>query len=264
MLVTQPPREAVHGGVDAVQLRDKTASPLELIQMAKEARAAIGNSALLIVNAPVDLASECGAGGAQLSERHWRKEIAVAKSGACSIMIGASVHSIGAAIEAEALGADYLVAGTIYESKSHPETPGAGLKYLSDLCRSVKIPVTAIGGITQERVSECFSSGASAIAVLSPIMLATDPYASAFRYREAISVLLDKMETKSMIEVTINGGERKIDADQTVARYLLSLEKDPRMVVVEKNGDILPRERYAEELINEGDELEIVQMMAGG
>jgi thiamine monophosphate synthase len=55
-----------------------------------------------------------------------------------------------AARAAEAEGADYLVAGTIFESPSHPGQPGAGIDFLRSVCEAVSIPVIAIGGITPE------------------------------------------------------------------------------------------------------------------
>jgi sulfur carrier protein len=67
-----------------------------------------------------------------------------------------------------------------------------------------------------------------------------------------------------MIEVTINGDRRQVQPGQTVAEFLQGLRLEPRMVVVERNGEIVARERLAETPVDEGDALEIVQMMAGG
>lgn len=67
-----------------------------------------------------------------------------------------------------------------------------------------------------------------------------------------------------MIKLTINGEERKIEPSMTVADYLQSLNLHSRMVVVEHNFEIIPRESFGEIVLKEGDNLEIVQMMAGG
>jgi len=67
-----------------------------------------------------------------------------------------------------------------------------------------------------------------------------------------------------MIEVTINGDRRQVDRGQTLAEFLSGLRLEPRMVVVERNGEIVARDRLAETPVQEGDTLEIVQMMAGG
>lgn len=67
-----------------------------------------------------------------------------------------------------------------------------------------------------------------------------------------------------MIEVTINGDRRQVDAGQTLAQFLSGLRLEPRMVVVERNGEIVARDRLGETPLAAGDTLEIVQMMAGG
>lgn len=67
-----------------------------------------------------------------------------------------------------------------------------------------------------------------------------------------------------MIEVTINGDRREVAAGQTLAQFLHGLRLEPRMVVVERNGEIVARSRLEETPLAEGDTLEIVQMMAGG
>jgi sulfur carrier protein len=67
-----------------------------------------------------------------------------------------------------------------------------------------------------------------------------------------------------MIEVTINGDRRQVEPGQTLSQFLNRLRLEPRMVVVERNGSIVARNRLDETPLAEGDTLEIVQMMAGG
>lgn len=71
------------------------------------------------------------------------------------------------------------------------------------------------------------------------------------------------MEGKTM-RLTINGDAREIDDALTLAAYLNFLNLRPQMVVVERNGKIVPREDYASTRLAENDTLELVQMMAGG
>jgi thiamine biosynthesis protein ThiS len=66
-----------------------------------------------------------------------------------------------------------------------------------------------------------------------------------------------------MKTLTINGEERQSDA-LTIGDLLKSINVHPRTVVVEHNGQIIPRSNYESLPLNEGDRLEIVQMMAGG
>lgn len=66
------------------------------------------------------------------------------------------------------------------------------------------------------------------------------------------------------MRVRINGAERELPEPMTVLQLLQERGIDPRVVVVEYNYEIVPRERYGEIVLNEGDNLEIVQMTAGG
>ncbi len=71
------------------------------------------------------------------------------------------------------------------------------------------------------------------------------------------------MEGKTM-RLTINGDARDINDHLSLAAYLTSLNLRPQMVVVERNGEIVPRGDYAATVLAENDTLELVQMMAGG
>lgn len=67
-----------------------------------------------------------------------------------------------------------------------------------------------------------------------------------------------------MISLEVNGEERQIEKPMSIAAFLAEHKLHERMVVVEHNGEIIPRAKYGDILVNEGDKLEIVQMMAGG
>ena len=69
--------------------------------------------------------------------------------------------------------------------------------------------------------------------------------------------------TSMMRTLTINGEARATEA-ATISEFLASISLPSQMVVVEYNGEIVSRDRYAEQPLHEGDTLEIVQMMAGG
>ncbi len=66
------------------------------------------------------------------------------------------------------------------------------------------------------------------------------------------------------MELTVNGKPRQVEARLTLLGLLESLGIDPRIVAVERNGDIVKRERYGETALEAGDHLEIVRMVGGG
>ena len=63
--------------------------------------------------------------------------------------------------------------------------------------------------------------------------------------------------------LTVNGEPRETDAT-TMLTFLESRGLHARLVVVERNGEIVPRDRYEATTLQDNDVLEIVQMMAGG
>jgi thiamine-phosphate pyrophosphorylase len=84
--------------------------------------------------------------------------------------VGASIHSVNEAIQAEKLGATYLVAGHIYETNCKKGVPPRGLNFLKEVCDTTSIPIFAIGGITNERKNDVIKTGASGMCIMSEVM----------------------------------------------------------------------------------------------
>lgn len=66
------------------------------------------------------------------------------------------------------------------------------------------------------------------------------------------------------MQLIVNGKPREIEGPITLSGYVAALGLHERMIVVERNGEIVRREQYAVTELQPGDRLEIVQMMAGG
>lgn len=66
------------------------------------------------------------------------------------------------------------------------------------------------------------------------------------------------------MHLRVNGQDREVPEDETLARLLSSLELPTGRVAVERNGDIVPRDRFEGTVLAAGDRLEIVQFMGGG
>ncbi|ADL54442.1 sulfur carrier protein ThiS [Gallionella capsiferriformans] len=67
-----------------------------------------------------------------------------------------------------------------------------------------------------------------------------------------------------MITVFVNGAERQLNDNCSIAELIEALGYTGRRIALEKNGDIVPRSRYADSTLNEGDKLEIVVAVGGG
>ncbi len=64
--------------------------------------------------------------------------------------------------------------------------------------------------------------------------------------------------------IELNGETAEVDSGETVADLLERLGRDPRAVAVEHNGTILKRDRYAAQVLEPGDRVEVVQFVQGG
>ena len=86
--------------------------------------------------------------------------------------VGVSVHSIEEAIEAQHLGAAYLIVGHIFKTECKKNLEPRGLDFLEKICESVDIPVYAIGGMKLEEklIDEVKSKGAKKICIMSELM----------------------------------------------------------------------------------------------
>ena len=63
--------------------------------------------------------------------------------------------------------------------------------------------------------------------------------------------------------VKVNGVEHDING-KTVAEYLAATEYNPMRIAIEKNGEIVPKAKYAETVLQDGDSIEIVNFVGGG
>ena len=67
-----------------------------------------------------------------------------------------------------------------------------------------------------------------------------------------------------MIQLSINGEPRGFPGPLDLARLIEQLELAGKKVAVERNGEIVPRSRYADTPLADGDRLEIVVAVGGG
>lgn len=177
--------EAVAGGVDMVQLREKDLPGGRLLELAASLKRRIGDGALLIVNERADVAAAAGADGVQLGEQ--ALPVAAARSlVGLGALIGRSVHSEDGAEEAAADGADFLVVGTMYATRSHPGAVPAGPALVRRIARRCQLPLIGIGGISPDNAAEVLRAGALGIAVITSVLGAPHPGEEAQRLKQAM------------------------------------------------------------------------------
>ncbi|HUL35344.1 MAG TPA: thiamine phosphate synthase [Candidatus Eisenbacteria bacterium] len=172
-------QRAAEAGVDWIQLREKDLSAGELVALAGAAKDRIGSGSGLLINDRLDVACASGAAGIHLGERSLPvregRQFVEERCGRSEFLMGVSVHSLEAAVEAENGGADYVIFGPVFATPSKASFgEPQGLAELRAVCGGAKIPVLAIGGITPQNANECLRAGANGIAAIRMFQDARD------------------------------------------------------------------------------------------
>jgi thiamine-phosphate pyrophosphorylase len=243
------------GAALAVHLRSRALPGGPLLALARELTDRIGpHGAWLVVNDRADVARivraqavVSGRGGLATAD---------ARKAAPAALIGRSVHDGAEVRAALGEGADFLVAGSVFATPSHPERSSAGTDLVREAAAGVA-PVIAIGGITPERTREVIAAGAWGVAAIRALWDAGDPAAAAHAFLAA----LPKDDT---FGVVVNGEARRARRGITLAGLLSDLSLDPRAVVVEHNRRIVRRDALATTSVGEGDRVELVHFVGGG
>ena len=157
----------------------------KLLELAREVEQSIAGRALLIINERVDVAAAMGADGVQLGEEALPTVEARRILGPAAL-IGRSVHSLEGARQAAAEGADFLVVGTMFASRSHPGEEPSGPELLGRIKAECSLPLLGIGGITAGNVGQVMDAGATGTAVISAILAAPDVELAARELKETM------------------------------------------------------------------------------
>jgi thiamine-phosphate pyrophosphorylase len=170
-------REALDGGADVVQLRNKAAAAADLFEAARlVAIHARAKEAVFIVNDHLDLAIDAGADGVHLGQDDLSVEVARSRWDG---LVGRSTHNLDQALEAQRQGADYLGVGPVYPTPTKPGRAGVGVELLHTVAAAVSIPWFAIGGIDSANLDDILAAGASRVAVVRAVCEAREPAAAA-------------------------------------------------------------------------------------
>jgi thiamine-phosphate pyrophosphorylase len=180
-------RAALRGGVDLVQLRDKSLDDAGVVAAARAFREAASEAgALFILNDRPDLVDACAADGVHVGQEDAKPAEARAAVGPDRI-VGRSTHAPAQADAAVAdPDVDYLAVGPVYETPTKRGRPAAGLDYVAYAARTVTKPWFAIGGLDAANLGEVLDRGAQRIVVVRAITDAPDPEAAARALEERL------------------------------------------------------------------------------
>ena len=173
--VTSVALAAVRGGATMIQLRYK-AGASEIMQSAREVIEVLRPTGVpVIINDRVDLARALGAQGVHVGQGDTPPADARRILGEDAI-VGLSITDRAQIGAVDPAVVDYLGVGPVFATSSKADAaPPLGLEALSDIARSVRLPVVAIGGITEENAAAVIRAGADGLAVISAICAANDP-----------------------------------------------------------------------------------------
>lgn len=181
--------QALKGGVTLIQLREKNRSTREYIHLAEKIHKLTKKyNVPLIIDDRIDVAMAIKSEGVHLGQSDMPISLAREILGD-EYIIGATAKTVPQAVEAYEQGADYLGVGAIYPTTTKVKTVLTSTETLNDICKSVPIPVNAIGGLNKDNINVLKGIDIAGICVVSAIMKAENPQIAAAELKEAASKL---------------------------------------------------------------------------
>ncbi|CAN5482489.1 thiamine phosphate synthase [soil metagenome] len=180
--------DAIAGGADCLQLREKS---LESGELLRRARLFVDlcrkHSVISVINDRPDIALLSGADGVHVGQddlpaRDARKLLGTGK------IVGVSTHEISQAMQAIRDGADYIGVGPVFRSATKPREILPGLDYARQIATTLgeKIPAVAIAGITEANLDEVLATGIRAIAVTAAVVGCDDVESATARLKQKL------------------------------------------------------------------------------
>ena len=163
----------IHHYVDYIHIREKMKTAKEIYETVRLLTEKNIPLSKIVINDRVDIAYATKVSGVQLA--YHSLDVRTVKAMFPGLRVGVSVHSKEEAVFGELDGADYCLYGHIFRTQSKQGIAPRGINVLKQIVHSTNLPVIAIGGIKPEHVEQVIDVGARGIAVLSGVLLASNP-----------------------------------------------------------------------------------------
>ena len=187
--VEESVEKAISGGCSVVQLREKTASSLEMYQLACRVKQVTDRyNVPLIINDRLDICLAAGAAGVHLGQSDIPCREARRILGADKI-IGVSAATPEEAAKAQADGADYLGVGAVFPTSTKTNTRKVTPETIRGIRSAVQIPFVVIGGVNAQNIAQLYGLGINGAAVISAVVAQPDITAAAREMRRAAELL---------------------------------------------------------------------------
>lgn len=184
-------KESLEGGATFIQLREKKLDDDHFLAEARQLQELCREYHVpFVINDNVDICMQINADGVHVGQSDMEAGDVRKKLGPAKI-IGVSACTVEQAILAEQRGADYLGVGAVFPTGSKDDATPVSHETLQEICRAVRIPVIAIGGITQQNVQELAGSGICGIAVISAIYAQKNIRQAAADLKKAVQTMVN-------------------------------------------------------------------------
>lgn len=160
-------KEAINAGCKIIQYREKNnPNKNEALQLKGLCEK---NNALFLINDDVNFAVSAGADGVHLGQKDTDYYSARKKLG--NKIIGVTVHDEKEAIDAEAIGADYIGLSPIFDTSTKKDAgKPCGASMIRKVRKVTKLPIVAVGGITKQNVADVIRAGADSAVAISAVL----------------------------------------------------------------------------------------------
>jgi thiamine biosynthesis protein ThiS len=246
---------AAAGPLLAVHVRTRALEGGALLDLARRVGDAVTpRGSWLVVNDRADVARAAHAqaivsGRSGLGVREVRRV-------APGVPVARSVHDAESARTAEAEDADFLVAGAVFTTATHPGAQAGGSALIAAAAAGGR-QVIAIGGLTPANAASAVEAGAWGVAAIRALWDAPDP-------AEAARAFAGALPATRTVALVVNGESRAVPEGTTLAGLLAQLGLDPRAVVVEHNRRIVRRDALSAVPLASGDAVELIHFVGGG
>ena len=168
--------EVCEAGIGAVQLREKDLNDRDYFLLAQSVHAVTRRHGVpLIINHHVEMCLAVGAGGVHLGGRSLPLD-AARRILSEEMVLGASTHTLEEVRVANAMGADYLTFGPVFDTPSKAGLISTtGLAPITELKRVTTLPIFALGGVKRANLPEVLAGGFDGAAAIGEIMAAERP-----------------------------------------------------------------------------------------
>ncbi len=255
--------QAIKGGVDIVQLRNKTGDRVEIVEQAHQLRTLTRKYNIpFIVNDDVFIAKEVGACGVHIGQEDMKLEEVRQIMGNDAI-IGVSTHSLDQAMAAQEGGADYIGAGPVFATPTKPGRKAVTVQYITEVAAKISIPFVAIGGIDLDNAAEVVAAGATRICAVRAI---TDSSSTEAVCRKFRSILNNESQQQYIDDkIFVNGRSVKLQAC-SINGLLKELGHSHKQkhIIVELDGELVDRGSWDKHILAPQAHVELIQFVGGG